>query len=346
MKLKRWIPLFSMMLIVLFCSIGRTDTPSPPGQPLFGPGGSNYDHAGLVVNGPFYADGPGDKDNYEYYIYEPDNPMPDEAPVVLFLHGWLAYKPEIYMGWLEHIVRKGYIVVWVRYDAGLTFPASFAEKAMITWKDALLRIYFWGGRNHVLPSRHTDETLTAVVGHSAGGYLSAILAANAAEQNSEVPIPKAVVAIEPGGEKIIPEGNFSLIPTETKLLIVLGDQDRTVCESTGVYLWQACDQIADDDKDLLVVRSDQYGLPKQIADHKFPATEGFRAGIDARDYFVTFKLAVAALNCTFNGRDCEVAFGNGSFGQIYMGRWSDGTPMIPMDWVDDPSSLEMTCMDH
>lgn len=334
-----------MLLIVVLCSSGWADLPSPPDQPQFGPGGSNYDHANMAISGPFYANGPGNIDNYEYYIYEPDDPMPKEAPVVFFLHGWMAYKPEIYMGWIEHITRKGYIVIWGRYDAGFTLPASFAAKAMITWKNALLRLHLWGGRNHVLPLQQAGETLTALVGHSAGGYLSAVLAANAAEQNSEVPIPKAIVAIEPGGEKILPGANFSLIPTDTKLLIVLGDEDKTVCESTGVYLWNICGQIADDNKDFLVVRSDQYGFPQQIADHKFPATEGFRAGIDARDFYITYKLTVAALNCTFSNTDCEIAFGNGSFNQIFMGRWSDGTPMAPMDWVDDPNSLDMACMD-
>jgi pimeloyl-ACP methyl ester carboxylesterase len=248
------------------------------------------------------------------------------------------------MGWMEHLVQKGYIVVWGRYDAGLTLPSSFAQKALITWKDALLRIHLWGGRNHVKSWQRAGETFTAMVGHSAGGYLSAVLAAKAAEQNSGVPKPKAIVAIEPGGRKIIPGANFDLIPTETKFLIVLGDEDKVVCKSTGVYLWNVCGQVADDNKDFLVARSDQYGFPGQIADHKFPTTAGFRASIDARDFFITYKLTVAALNCAFGNMDCEIAFGNGSFSQLFMGRWSDGTLMKPMDWVDDPNSFGMTCM--
>jgi dipeptidyl aminopeptidase/acylaminoacyl peptidase len=88
---------------------------------------------------------------------------------------------------MKHIARKGYVVVWVQYQNGvLTPPWLFARYAVVTWKDALNRLD--AEDSHVRPQKNIgDEYKTAVVGHSAGGYLSAIVAAKAAKQRTGIP---------------------------------------------------------------------------------------------------------------------------------------------------------------
>src|SRR5262249_19842189 len=120
------------------------------------------------------------------------------------------------------------------------------------------------------------------------------------------------------------------------LLLVVGDADYISRFETAVEIWRQTSQIGAADKAFLLVRSDDHGWPQQIANHFFPDCDGYRdtAAVDARDFCVTFKLTVAALNCGFHGLDCASAFGHGSLEQVGMGSWSDGVPMKPMLNID------------
>src|SRR4051812_41913984 len=42
-----------------------------------------------------------------YWLFEPADPTPARAPVVVFHHGWLATNPGVYGAWIEHLVRQG-----------------------------------------------------------------------------------------------------------------------------------------------------------------------------------------------------------------------------------------------
>jgi pimeloyl-ACP methyl ester carboxylesterase len=191
------------------------------------------------------------------------------------------------------------------------------------------------------------EIKTAIIGHSMGGYLSAILAARAAHSENAIPSPDAIVAIEPGGLGWISPEDLGEIDPETKMIVVVGDEDEVVAKSTAVAIWKNTLQIPDKNRDFLLVQSDYHGSPEQIANHYFPNTTGYgdTAAVDARDFYVTFKLSVGALECAFRDTDCEYALGNGSFEQVDMGQWSDGQPMKAMVWVEDPNELETTCED-
>ena len=324
------------------------DSPSPPPQPTVGPGGNEYVHGAVTTNGPYWAAGHSGNDNYLYYIYEPAQPTPVEAPAVFFLHGWKGTEPRSYGAWIEHIVKKGYVVVWGQYQAGsVTLPWLFPGYAISAWRDALERLNT--EPSHVRVEKdYKDSYKTAIVGHSAGGYLSVILAAMAGKTENGIPRPYAVVAIEPGGLGIIPHSDFSQIDKDTYVIIVVGNNDDVVCKSTAVFVWNEIASIYENDKDFLLVRSDSHGSPTMIADHYFPTTLGFfqdAQGLDAFDFFVTFKLSVGALNCSFKRSDCEYALGHGSSEQVDMGKWSDGRPLAPMVWVEDPNLLETTCED-
>ncbi|OEU83153.1 MAG: hypothetical protein BA865_15915 [Desulfobacterales bacterium S5133MH4] len=343
-RLRYIIPMLVALSLFFAPSISFSQ-PSPPPQPEIGPGGYDYPHASVKKNGPYWAKGHFLNNNYKYYIFVPAEPIPEIAPVVLFIHGWLAYKPKAYLGWMEHMVKKGYIVVWVQYDAFLSPFRNFADHAMETWKDALNRL---DTNFHVRPEKDLmGQIKTAIIGHSIGGSLSAILAARAADTRNGMPEPYAIVAVEPGGLRWLPNEDLGKIDPETKMVIVVGDEDKVVAKLTAVAIWKNTLQIPDKNRDFLLVQSDYHGSPEQIANHYFPNTNGYRdtAAVDARDFYVTFKLSVGALECAFRDTDCEYALGNGSFEQVDMGQWSDGQPMNAMVWVEDPNELEATCED-
>ncbi len=102
-----------------------------------------------------------------YWLFEPDRPRPNTAPVVVFLHGWFAVNPGFYGAWIDHLVRHGHVVIFPRYqnDVG-TLPQDFLPNAMAAIHDALgvLAVGMDHGVAHVRP----DTRRFALIGHSAG----------------------------------------------------------------------------------------------------------------------------------------------------------------------------------
>lgn len=328
------------------------DPPSPPPQPLEGPGGSDYPHGGVTLHGPYFAEGHEGQDGFKYFLFEPAGPTPDEAVVVLFLHGYIGpfnkHEPRAYGAWIEHMARKGNVVVYAQYQGYVvTFPWLYKRNAVETWKSALRRLDTES--SHVRPERdYKGDYKTAIVGHSLGGYLAAVLADEAGKSGAGFPRPYAVLSVEPGGLGIVPHTNFSNMSENTIFVIVVGDEDDVVCKSSAQFLWNETPQIEERNKDFLWVKSDHHGLPSLTADHYFPATGGFLAEanrLDALDTYGTFKLSVAAIDCAYRDTHCAFALGNGSPEQVNLGTWSDGQAVTPMTWLEDPNTIEVSCSD-
>ncbi len=56
-----------------------------------------------------------------YWLFEPTQPRVEGAqstlPIVLFLHGFDVTDPEIYHAWIDHLVRRGAVLVFPDYQA-------------------------------------------------------------------------------------------------------------------------------------------------------------------------------------------------------------------------------------
>src|SRR6185437_8388974 len=176
--------LFSVALTFLFFTNVCAQSATPPPQPLTGPGGKQSAHASVTKNR--YGKG-----GQEYWIFEPDSPKPPSAPVIVFLHGWGGMNPLYYGAWIDHLVKRGNIVIYPRYQASLlTSLKDFTPNTVSAVKDALERLQTEKG--HVTP----ELNKFAAVGHSMGGLLAANLAALAAE--SKLPHVRALMCVEPG----------------------------------------------------------------------------------------------------------------------------------------------------
>lgn len=340
----------SLVLIAtlsLVLPVRAQQLPTPPPQPETGPGGKQKPHAAVIKN----RFGQGAK---EYWIYEPDRPKPQIAPVVVFLHGWGGTNPLYYGAWIDHLVKRGNIVVFPRYQSSiLTRREDFIPNTLDAVTAALARLQ--SEPDHVRP----DLNKVAAVGHSLGGVLAASLAALAAE--NKLPQVRAVMAVEPGLTRApvsVPFADLSKIPSSTLLLSIAGDRDSLVADHDAKRIYYDSKRISAGNKDFVLLVSDERGRPGLIAGHRAPTapdkeydngegdltarrTNG-GAGVDSRtpmtdaiDYFGLWKLFDALCDAAFYGKNREFALGN-TPQQRFMGKWSDGTPVKELVITDKP----------
>ncbi|MFW6121074.1 MAG: prolyl oligopeptidase family serine peptidase, partial [Petrotogales bacterium] len=205
-----WQWLFNDKIIEWF--INGSEAPLPPSQPSSGPGGANYSHREVIKN----RYGRGAK---QYWIFEPAEPQPETAPLIVFNHGWGAIHPRFYRAWIDHIVKRGNIVVYPRYQRGLFIGFRFfSSNSIHAVKSAINELE---NGEHVVP----DLDKFAITGHSLGGGITANMASRAEEEG--LPIPKAIMPVQPA---IIydKKADFSKISNGTLMLVIVGEDDTVV----------------------------------------------------------------------------------------------------------------------
>ncbi|MHC4606164.1 MAG: alpha/beta hydrolase family protein [Planctomycetota bacterium] len=215
-------------VLVLALLAQEQETPKPPGQPAEGPGGREYAHEKVTEHSV------GEKGE-KVWIFEPDGPKPAKAPVVVFCHGWSAVAPAVYRAWLDHLVRRGNIVVYPVYQAKGDAFKDFMPNAVTGVKAAVEELKKEG---HVRP----EPGKWALVGHSMGGVLCANLAATWEEHG--LPKPAAVMPVQPGGGSkkgglLVPYADYAKIPASALLLSVAGEDDKLVGGATAKYIYAA-----------------------------------------------------------------------------------------------------------
>ncbi len=291
--------------------------PTPPGQPATGPGGSDYPHAG-------YDRTRWGRGADECWIFTPAGPQPASAPVVVFCHEWLAMVPAMYEAWVTHLVRRGNIVIFPRYQVGARTPAGdFTPNAAGAVRDALVRLK---GLRVVLPQ--TDRF--ALVGHSAGGVVAANLAAT--WQTVGLPRPRALMCVEPARSLQhnstwgIPPADYSALPADMLLLCVVGAEDHLAGSETARDIFTGARLIPPANKNLVTVQSDRHGEPPLVADHDFIGGQIGGGALNALAYYGPWKLFDALTDAAFSGKNRDCALGN-TPPQRFMGAWSDGAPV-------------------
>jgi acetyl esterase/lipase len=167
---------------IMDAAASPTDGPTPPDQPADGPGGSNYTHAAVTEHQ--YGLG-----SWSFWLFEPAEPTPTSAPVIVFNHGYGAVTPQYYQAWITHLVRRGNIVIYPRYQLGMIIGVHYATLHAIWAVHHALVILKTTG--HVRP----DLDKFAIVGHSLGGGITADMARQAAAYH--LPAPKAIMPVQP-----------------------------------------------------------------------------------------------------------------------------------------------------
>lgn len=294
--------------------------PTPPEQPLTGPGSSNYSHNG--VRHTQYGWG-----SHQFWIFEPSDPTPTTAPLIMFNHGWSAFYPSSYEAWIDHLVKRGNIVIYPRYQLGLVLGVRYAtQNAIQAVKKAIAILQ---KDDHV----HPDLDKFAIVGHSLGGGITAETAIFA--EQYELPRPKAIMPVQPFLRNDTMMKDFHAIPSTTLLLVVVGENDNIAGNYSGKLIFTSSDQIPFSRKDFIIQRTDQHGSPALVANHLAPICILNSSSVNAMDYYSTWKLFDALTDYAFYGTHQNFCLGNTSE-QRFMGYWSDGTPVKELTVTDTP----------
>lgn len=335
-----------------------------PAQPASGPGGSDYKHADITAF--HYGEG-----NGEFWIFEPADPKPDSAPVVVFLHGWMAMYPKMYGAWIRHIVLRGNIVIYPRYQENIRVsPDEMVANAVAAVKEALGKLK---EPDHVAP----EFDKFAAVGHSLGGVLTGNLAAISGRVG--IPSVRAAMPVEPGDtttsktpqrfKQKFPTimADYSTIPSETLLICIAGEDDDMVGDTAATKICNGATAVPPENKNFIVFRTDRHGTPILAADHMMPLAPDDSVDFappeedgpvrslikkrleqrsekraademyapNAYDYNGTWRLFDALTDCAFYKKNCDYALGD-SEKVRFMGKWSDGTPVEELEVTSTP----------
>jgi acetyl esterase/lipase len=322
---------YGVMVLVVFVSACQQ-----PEQRAYGPDGKAYRHEHVRKN----VIGKGD---CECWIYEPSEPTVKTAPVVVFYHGWTATNPKAYGAWIKHLVRRGNIVIYPRYQESVLTPIPrFAPNAAGAIHGAL---EYLETDDHVRP----DYTRVAMVGHSVGGTLTANLAAMAKDYG--LPEARALMCVQPAWQldaagKGKAFEDLSKIPSQTLLVCVAGDQDTLVGDRGAYEVYLSTTSIPQANKKLVIVESNCCSLPPLQADHLSPLAldEEFnnndplsptfltlssydKLTTNDLDYHVYWKLLDELLDAAFSNEKSDL---KNLEPMRCMGKWSDGTPVKEM----------------
>jgi len=306
--------------MINFTTATPLDPPTPPLQPADGPGGSNYTYANITQHK--YGFG-----SWSFWIFEPADPTPVTAPVIIFIHGYSAKTPTYYQAWITHLVRHGNIVIYPRYQLGWIIGVRFATlHAIWAVKQALIILKT---PDHV----HPETEHFAIVGHSLGGGITAEMAAKAV--TARLPVPGAVMTVQPYIRNNTMLTDYHDIPATTLLLVVVGEDDTIAGTFFGKEIFMTATQIPLENKDYVIQRTDNYGSPALVADHFAPVCPLNSSMTNAMDYYSTWKLFDALTDYAFYGTYHDYCLGN-TTQQRYMGLWSDGIPVKELLVTDTP----------
>ncbi len=235
---------------------GTAHAASPPQQPESGPGGSDYKVTAVTKRGIGTA-------SAGTFVFHAAGDAEKPRPVVVFLHSWGAVNPALYGGWIEHLARKGNLVLYPRFqEVNRSRPADASALAANLIKTSLEALADD-------PQAKPDTTRVAFIGHLAGVPVALNLAAGA--ETYGIPAPKLVFGLMPGGivtnekERGILLQDLSTIPADTLLITMSGDRDHLPGDRASRKILADASAVPASRKLFMRAGSDDHGYPALTA---------------------------------------------------------------------------------
>ena len=251
-------------LLALLAVANPAVAASPPAQPKAGlPGGADNPDAEIVKKAVGQA-------SAVTYVFHMAGQPAQPRPVAVFLHGWGAVNPSSYGGWIDHLARRGYLVLFPAFQTvGRTRPVDATANARKLVAAALAAL---ADDKDARP----DTTRLALIGHSAGAGIAANLAADPAA--SGLPAPKAVFVLMAGGvasdakSRGIQLEDLSKIAPTTSLIAMIGDREATASDRVSRRILREASEVPANHKLFMRAGSDDHGFPTMAATLASPAS--------------------------------------------------------------------------
>ncbi|HKH32666.1 MAG TPA: alpha/beta hydrolase [Beijerinckiaceae bacterium] len=229
---------------------------APPAQPKSGPGGSDYAGVQVVKR----AIGRASAATYVFHLA--DTPAAPR-PVVVFMHAWGQPNPQAYGGWIEHLARKGNLVLFPKYqEVNRVRPADASKVAASLVKDALATL-----AEDAQAKPDTDKG--AYAGHLAGAAVALNLAATAKAEG--LPAPKLVFVLMPGGiasdakSRGVQLADLKELDASTLLVAMIGDKDASASDRASKRILREAENVPANRKLFVRTLSDDHGFPSLSA---------------------------------------------------------------------------------
>ncbi len=342
------IVVFLLAFSVNVFAMGRT--PEPPGQPSTGYGSDeNYicdrllgdkpiDHHNCIDFGDTMA-------GTRCWVYIPQVlKNGSSAPVVVYLHGFMAIVPPIYNGQIEHLVKQGYIVIFPEYNLG-GFTGIFND---VDQYEQLGRAIDAVDEAHAISDVSSRAEMDNIIlaSHSNGGIMSlGWVAGGGIPVKSMVmthpnismdAIPAFVRNLFLSGMVVL---DYEIMAREiTCPVMMIGGEEDTIAKPSHVE--SAYNSLTNaSTKVYYEFQSDNYGSPDLESDHMAACQDdgiipawilnlmGGLMGISAMEEdAIDFRVIYAAVDAALDDQT-RIDF--------EMGRWSDDRPVEPVITIEE-----------
>ena len=291
------------------------------------------------------------------YAFVPDAPLPEKAPVILFHHGWLGTSPKNFGALIDHLVRRGAVVIYPVYqDPPNTMPREVTALAGNADRAALAAV------EEAYPGM-MERGKTLYYGYSMGAAIALNLAL--APGKYGLPPPRALALAAPGdahhvvrgAEAATIVGAVEKLPADLPVALMAGAADTSIGLPTARALAARLCHVRPDRRTLLIFPSDESGDVHIKAGHgspgapdsrydfrdprgpvpdRIPAREGFEASasLNKLDFNGYWKVVSGLLDWIESDRYPVEVFGLGAEAR-FLGLWADGTP-YKSALIEDP----------
>lgn len=291
----------------------------------------------------------------------PENITLQSIPLALLSHGWGYPIYEEYTDWITHLSARGMAVAFIQYPSHIdpiipdglvgedvegasNYPHhEYRALAIASALDTVNEIALSEQRHSSVDLALNNVTIDAshlwIGGHSLGGAYTFIQLYEAMERewgNQTLFIDIESGWTRPNQEHLQP--NFSRMPDDTMVHLARGVDDMTVDACYSVHHQQAFSDLPNEHVLYIELQSDLYGFPRMVGTHYLPTNSvhdiladfGVYRRIDAQADWVIARSRGDTITEDWAYQhllDSELLRS--------MGKWSDGTDVLPLLVYED-----------
>ncbi|MGB3509849.1 MAG: hypothetical protein WBA93_11510 [Microcoleaceae cyanobacterium] len=267
----------------------------------------------------------------QVHVYYPSG-VNSPVPVIFFAHAYGAIYPKLYDALIQHIVSQGYALVYSPYKGNIAHRDRYEM--------------LWSGFESAVKNYPEKFDLDRIgfMGHSYGGGAIPALAYRGIVEKQWGRQGAFLFIMAPYYSFEINNEQLQRLPPQTKLLLQVYEEDRVNDHRIAINLFNQF-TFPTDEKNYVMIRSDQNLNCRLVADHETPLSSGLirkKIVVNGLDYYGVYRLFDALADYTFYGslNGKSVALGPQSDRQTYMGSWPDGVEVKRLISTRSPQPIQ------